>query len=342
MQTDTAQLADRHVQFWEKSNEQGPLTANIPHPDWRPKPYPLRNGISLSEPKEIQPENVDIEKLLGIDVGKPELAAGDMIHGRRTVYPVAWMEAVLGCPIYASAFSCTSKPAATAERIEFSIQESLDSPWLGVMDSALHTAVRAADGSLPVVQLHLRGVSDMLAAYLGEERLCTGLYYEPDSIERLADTFAGLYISVAERGLAIRPPWRGGYVSSWGIYAPGPLLDYQLDASSIISPELYRRHLLAYDAKIIDRFPYSVVHLHACGLHMVDVVAGIDARMTVEITLERKTGVWKKDSIVDACRRIQRCGKSVLVNGELNENEFEDVRSRLDPRGSAIFYWHPK
>ena len=344
-EADLDQLIEKHKRFWTPSAGGDVLLAERPHPNWRPKPYPLRGGASISDARQIHPHEVDIKRLLGLNDRLPPLTIGDSITGIEPVYPVCWMESLLGCPIHASAFSCTSKPVPkpAGERLPaFDRGTVFRSPWLEVMDRVIEEEVAAADSVYPAWQLHLRGLIDMLSAYVGEEQLCLSMYDEPQRLRELADDFAGLYVTIAERGLRMRPTWKGGYVSSWGVYAPGPLVDYQIDASNLVSLEAYGRHFAALDEKVLRRFPYSVIHLHACGLHVVDAVLDMKCNCAVEINLDREAAWWNKEAVFNACRKIQDRGKPLIVLGELSAAELDEFLCRLQPDGLAVFYWSPK
>ena len=338
-------LLRRHVQFWQPASGGRPLLAECPHPNWRPRPYPLADGSYASDPRRIVPEDIDVDKLLGFDAGLPDLTTADKIDGLRPVYPTAWMASLLGCPIVAGSASCSARPAAAAGEdgmSAFDVEAALRSPWLDLMDRVLAEAVTAAGSAYPTMQLHLRGVIDMLAAYLGEQRLCIGLYDCPDRLGQLAGAFADLYIEVARRGLRLRPAWRGGCVSVWGLYAPGDLVDYQIDASCLISPDAYRAHFTAVDAKVLSAFDYSLVHLHAIGLHLIDTVLDTGGLRAVQINLDREAGRWDQAAILAAGARVQDRGKSLLLSGELDDRELAEFLDALQPGGLAIFYWKPR
>ena len=341
---DLEKLLQRHRAFWNPSSGTEPIVAELPARTWQRKPYPLSDGSYAVEPREIRPSDMDIDKLLGLDQGLPGLTVGDCIRTVTTVYSVSWMESLLGCPLYASAYSCSSKPvvrsAAEGLRV-FNLGNALRSPWLALMERILEREVEEAGTELPADQLHLRGVVDMLAAYLGEEVLCTSLIDSHKALKALAEIFAELFLRVVKKSLRKRPPWRDGYVSCWGIYAPGPLIDYQIDASSIISPRLYKKHISPYDERILSEFPYSMTHLHSCGLHMIDVVLDTRGVSAIEVSLDRETGDWDKEYILDACNKIQRRGNPLLINGELNDEELDEFLNVLKPGGLAIFYSRP-
>lgn len=147
---------------------------------------------------------------------------------------------------------------------------------------------------------------------------------------------------MARRNLKRRPAWHGGYVSVWGVYAPGPLVDYQMDASGMISAALYREHLARFDELVLRAFPFSVLHLHASGLHLTDVVAGMEGVRCVEITLERETGKWDPRRVLEACLRLKAAGKPVLLSGELDEREISWFLRGIGEGGTAVFSWPPR
>jgi hypothetical protein len=249
------------------------------------------------------------------------------------------MGALIGCPIYVSAYGCVARP--TGEDLDtilqrFSVEEALASPWHAVMNRLLDRAKELAGDSHPVEQLHLRGVVDMLAASLGETSLCTLLLDQPRQIRALAGRYTDLLLAVARQGIELRGPWRGGYLCRWGVYAPGPLHDYQADASTILSPQLYEDVLMDFDREVLAAFPYTLIHLHAAGLHMVDPLLRIRELGAVQINLDRETGVWNKGRVLALSRRIQNAGKGLIICGDLSEEDFQEFAGTLEAEGLIL------
>ena len=333
-------LLDRHTRFWGRGPADRPLLARMPPYPWVRKPYPISSGEkNVVGPSPLTPVDVDVERLLGLDRPPPDLTVGDLLLSVGCVYPEAWMESLLGCPILASDTSVVARSVGVAmpqAAAAFAVEGALGSPWLRVMHAVLDRAVAAAGDARPVRSLHMRGVIDMLAAYLGEERLCLAIHDCPDELAVLANRFTELYIAIAHGDLLRRRLWQGGYVSTWRVYAPGPLLDYQIDASNLFSPRMYQQHFLAYDRRVLSTFPYSVTHLHATGLHQLDALLALPEARAIQINLDRETGVWDKAGVLACCQRTQAQGKSLIITGELDDAELEEFRAALDPRGLAI------
>lgn len=319
-----------------------PLVLAQPERRWAPRPYPLHGGGEAHDARRILPAEMDIDRLAGIGAPPPAVLDGDLVNSVGCTYPAAWLEAVAGCPIYASAYGCVAKPAAGSleEALDrFAVAECLRSPWLGVMDVLLRSAHEYASGRLAVQQCHLRGVIDLLAAYLGEELLCTAVIDAPEELAMLAERMTELHLALARWEHARRVPWHEGSVSCWKLYAPGPVLDYQIDASSLFSAAVYREHFLAYDRRIVQAFPYTLIHLHSVGLQHLDAVLDLEALGTVEISLDREAALWDRDTMLRRCRQVQQRGKSLLIYGELSPEDSQVLTAGLDPAGLAIEYW---
>lgn len=328
-----ADVLERHRLFWERRNPE-PLLARLPHPRWAKKPYPIAGGGYACEPRRLRPSDVDIDRLLGADRLPDAPLIADYVQGVKTIFPVAWMETVIGCPVYAANTSCYARPADELDSDE-------TSEWESVLDSVVRREVELADERFSALQLHLRGVVDMVAAFWGEERMCLTMFDSPESVDTLAVEFLNRFVETASRGFALRPAWHGGYVSHWGVFAPGPLLDYQIDATSILSPEQYRTYFAPVDAEILGSWRYWVTHLHACGLLMTDELLEMPGVGAYEISLERETGVWEPERVIDAVAKLQHAGYRIILNGELNDEELESMLSRLEPSGLAVFSWQP-
>ena len=336
-------ILQRHRCFWQRTENSEPLVQKLHFGGYVQKPYPVSGGRSLVDPEQVLPEQMDVHRLLGLDTAPKATFDGLEINATAPVFPEAWMESLIGCAIYASAFSCTAKPVTgdiAKFAADFQLKDALQSPWLKVMDEVVQTAVDASAGKMPVPQLHLRGIVDMLAACLGEESLCLALADNSSQLEELIQDFTQLYIEVALRGLAMRPRWNGGYVSAWGLFAPGTLLDYQVDATSIMRADLYDKFFSKHDASIMSRFDHSLTHVHSCGLHMIDALLKIDQLSAIEISIDAEATVWNLARFTEYCQKVQSANKSVLVHGQVSQADLREMLASLSPVGLAIFYWN--
>lgn len=340
---DLDKLLQRHCDFWTRARVKAPLIGRIPTRAWKERPYPLADGRIIHDPTKLEPKDIDVERMAGAHLPQEPLLFGDLIRPLNYPYPAAWMEALIGCPVYVSAFGCVAKSpgaplAEAAQRVN--VGSALRSEWLAVMERILRRAGEVA-GDRPVRPLHMRGVIDMMAAWLGEEQLCTAAIEEPERMHAFAARCAEVRVAVAKRDLELRPLWRGGRVGIYCVYAPGDMADYQVDASSLFSAATYAERFIEHDRAVLDAFRYSVTHLHACGLHIIDALLKIESLRAVQINLDRETGVWDRDRMLHYCRKLQAAGRGIILNGELSEAELEEFRAALKPEGLAFYYWNP-
>ena len=345
-QFDIDALRARHAAFWEREAVAEPLLARLPRPCVTPRPYPLTEGRSLFGLQQVFASDIDPCRLIGPLPESADLRRQDKLNPICSRYPAAWMEAIIGCDIFAAAGSCTGKRPracpASPSLPDVDVNAALQSDWLDTMRRTHSQAVQTAQGIFPVGQMHMRGVIDMLAALWGEEDLCLALIDNPTDVREHVQKCSQLYLRIAGDQLKDRPSWCDGYVSAWGLFCPEPLVDYQIDASNLISGSLYRTHFLSHDAQILCSFPRSLMHIHAVGLHVLDAVLDIKALDVVQISLDRDAGWWDEEELIGAVRKTQSAGKSVLLCGELSEAEHRNLQGALDPIGLAIFYHHPQ
>jgi len=334
-------ILQKHCDFWERAPG-SVLIGEIPFSGWRLKPFPTRRG-EIIKPTKIDPDDIDPNQYVGAGDALAPVFTGDMVNYVRCKYPECWLEGMIGCDVYASEVSLSSKPIPTEAGSfpDISPDAALRSSWARLFADTQRAAVEKADGKLGAAQLHLRGVIDMLAAALGESELCLAAYEHPQELATLAAKCAATLDRAADITQKLIPRWNGGRVSCWYVYAPGDLIDYQIDASSLFSPEMYRKQFLPFDRKILKKHKYNVVHLHSCGLLHVPGLAETEDVRAVEINLDKETGGYCFDRIANAIKDLQHNDVSVIIHGELSRDEVEDYLSVSQPRGLAIFHWLP-
>ncbi|MBT3319706.1 MAG: hypothetical protein HN948_06200 [Clostridia bacterium] len=338
-------VIEKHCAFWERSNEQAVLQ-QVPFVRWRTKPYPLKGG-DIVDVQQIVPSEINTAKFLGLRKPIPDLHYGNRIDCVMPLYPQAWMSGIIGCPICASGVSCSALGAEYGDIAQaaekFSVERAMKSDWYKYLQECTDAIVGHADGKIAASQFHLRGIVDMLAAYFKEDVLCLAVYDYPDMIKQLASKFTELYIETAKSDIQKRGLWRGGNVISWGVYAPGELLSYQVDASNLFSRDMYEDLLLEFDAQIVAEFEYSLIHTHYTGLHVIESLVKIKELGCVQINLDREAvPEWSLDKVMQACKTVQDADKCVLINGELSRDEVQTMLDALKPQGLMMLYWLPE
>ena len=338
-------ILQRHSDFWHRKNGQAVLQ-RVPFAKWHTKPYPAK-GRDITDPEYIKPDDIDKERFLGLNKPLPQPNTGNRINTVMPRYPQSWMSGIIGCDISASAVSCTAVGGSFGSAMEaaskFSISKALGSEWYAMLQRCTDELIEYAGSKIAVSQMHLRGIIDMLAAYFKEDELCIAVYDYPAAIKTLAYKFAELYITVAKNDTSKRGLWKGGQAVSWGVYAPGELLSYQIDASNLFSRSMYEDMFLGFDEMIIKEFEYSLCHIHYTGLHVAQSLCSIENLGCIQINLDREAAPdWSIEKVIDCCKTVQSAGKCVLINGELAEEEADRMTKELEPQGLMMIYWHPE
>lgn len=155
----------------------------------------------------------------------------------------------------------------------------------------------------------------------------------------LAQRMTDLHMAVARWEQMRRPLWQDGVVSCWKLFAPGPVLDYQIDASSLFSAATYREHFSRFDRRALEAFPFTLIHLHSVGLQHLETVCELEVLNTIEISLDREAIPWDLPAMLSHFRHIQESGKSLLISGELSAKDYQVFVEKLNPAGLAIEYW---
>lgn len=333
-----------HCDYWKRINHEAVLQ-EVPFVKRHIKPYPVVDE-RLADNQRIAPEDIDIDRYLGLDDVLPTPNCGNRINTVMPRYPQAWISGMLGCIICASSIKCRALAASACDvkwlADEFRPEMALGSDWYDFLQKCTDALVSYAGKETAVSQFHLHGIIDMLAAFFREEMLCFAMCEYPNKIHKLTEKLAELYITVAKNNMKKRGLWKGGTALNWGIYAPGELLGYQVNAS-LFSKAMYDKFFIELDTRIFKEFEYSLVHIHYKDLHIIESLCSIDKLSCIQINLDRAlVPGWSLNTVTKACRMAQDSGKCVLINGELSQKEVDSILKVLKPQGLMIFYWLPR
>ncbi len=269
-----AGLLQLHREFWNNS----PRTVLcVQHPYHECDCDPLRIRMYNENIKgDFPPEKLDIEKL--VDDTKrayqelPQLN-GDVFECVQLAAVVPWMEAIIGCRLYAlgRGASMVANPADIEPndlpRHLRHLLDNLDANvWFKKLADGYQALAEVLGDKFPVGQTLLRGPGDMVGALLGHENFIGRMLKPADNKEflhELLDLCAKIYIKTATMQLERSKRFKGGYCNNWGLWAPGPSARAQDDEASLVSPKLYNEFLLPYHVQEADAFEYSVFHMHS-------------------------------------------------------------------------------
>ena len=228
-------LLRRHADWWRRKASLFTTIQGAPLGDlW----LPLADGTLATEDTDLRPEMLDIDRL----AGPPQPPGPLQMHGDlfRTADPYArvpWVEAILGTPIRATIRGGSMRGRAfVRDWQEWEQQAShRDEAWLGLLKRLTELLVQRSTGRYAVVQPLMRGPSDLAEAVLGHQLMSFSIYDHPQSLRRFLDEVTDTFVTILREVLARVPPIQGGYVSPFGIWAPGTVVRTQCDATAFLS-----------------------------------------------------------------------------------------------------------
>jgi len=324
---DLKRLQERHEAFWRGEGDT-PLKRVTTHvPLKKLGSIPLSNGRRAEEGQYITPDLIDPQQFFGTSNGQRQAVNGDFIRSAGPPH-LCWTEAVLGCPIRV----VTGGPwAESFDRDWTDIGRGCaDERWLEKLDAFVDLLAARANGAYPIVQPLMRGPVDMMASAVGHEPMCMALMEAPEASEAFLDVCAELFIQTANRRLAHTPRFEGGYISSYGIWAPGTVVRTQLDNATMLSPQVYRERVLRYDCKVMEAFDFPLIHVHSGCLHIADELLQIEALKAIQVSLDYPGGPLAAEVLPIFERIIQK--KPLIVTGPLTRAELDDLEA-LSPPG---------
>jgi hypothetical protein len=299
---------------------------------------PLADGTLASEDLDLTPEMLDVDLLAG-----PPLEPGslELYESRfRTVAPYArvpWVEAILGTPIRATIQGGSMRTQAFIEDWD---EWARGTPhrhqaWFDLLLRLTELLAQRSGGRRAVAQTLMRGPSDLAEAVLGPERMALSLYDHPRALRRFLDEVTEAFIEILHAQLARIPPVHGGYVSPFGIWAPGTVVRTQCDATAFLSGAHYAEWFLPYDVRICETVDYSIIHLHSCSLHTVDALLAVERPHAIQVTLEAEPSGPPLEAMLPTFHKVLGA-KPLLLEGKLSEDEVRWLQDELPADGLAI------
>ena len=335
LDTETTTLLQRHAKWWQRKATLVTRLRGTPLGDlW----LPLSNGTTADHDIDLTPDMLDVDRLVG-DVLEPGPLEtfGDLISVTAPYTRVPWMEAILGAPIRATIQGGSMRAHAFVrawcdwEQRPRRIAEG----WRDLLLRLIELHVARSGGRHAVAQTLMRGPSDLAEALLGPEMMIYAMVDHPQALRNFLEESTEVFIEVLRAQLERIAPVRGGYVSPFGVWAPGTVVRTQCDASAFLSPKHYAAWYLPYDARISESVDYSIIHLHSVSLHTVDALLAVERPHAIQVTLETSATAPTLDAMIPIFRKILGV-KPLILEGPLTEAELQHLLDQLPSGGLCI------
>ncbi len=259
----------------------------------------------------------------------------DFIWSASAFWGIPWVEAALGCEIWAdhksgSAFSKTPTGFEGPDSIpEF----DQDAPWNRKIVSMLDALAEKSAGRWPIGTTRMRGIADLLAALYGNENFLFAMIEKPDEVEAACNRLTDFWIAMGKLQLERIPLFHGGVGSfCYNIWAPPGTVWHQEDVVAMLSPDLYESFIRPCDQRIIEAFDHCIMHQHPAGYLPVDKY--LELGFTV-LELHVDVGGPRPADLKDKYQSIL-ASQPLLIWGKLSNEELDWIFDNLPPQGLAV------
>jgi hypothetical protein len=128
------------------------------------------------------------------------------------------------------------------------------------------------------------------------------------------------------------PLFHGGYFDAqYSLWAPGPIVRMQEDATAFYSPAYYRKFVQPVDRKLAAHFANSFMHLHSTSMFLLDAFLECEEIQCFEVNHDALGPPVCE--MVGHFRKIQRAARPLLIRGSFEPDEMRLLMDSLDPRG---------
>jgi hypothetical protein len=303
--------------------------------------YPLfRYGAARSLPTDrpIRPDDLDVAGYTADAVRlfqEHEQCGGDFIWSASAFWGIPWVEAMLGCPLYAdfATGSISARPPGGFRGADDVPAFDALHPWSEKLGELLASLADASRGQWPIGTTRMRGISDLLSALYGSEGAVFAMLDRPREVQGVCRRLTDLWIELAAFQLQQIPAFHGGIGSFYfNMWAPWGTVWHQEDAVATLSPRLFEEFIAPCDERIVQAFDHCILHTHPSTF--LPLEAYLDMGLTA-IQLGLDEGGPPIEAIGPRHRRILE-RKPLLITGRFRAEELEWIFSRLPPQGLAV------
>ena len=334
-QFSVAERVARFQSFYQRQNDR-PLLGFFVGSD-----YPLRRyeaSRSLPTNRALEPGDFPVEPYLD-DCDRlfdlHEACGGDFLWSASAFWGIPWLEAALGCLIYAD----HSTGSIYAEKPSgFSGPEALpkfdeESPWMRLAGEFLERMARRSGGRWPIGTTRMRGIADLLSALYGGTEFILAMVERPAEVKEVCRKLTEFWIAFGKLQLERIPLFHGGVGSFYyHLWAPAGTVWHQEDAAALLSPTLYEEFIREPDERIASAFAGCIMHQHPTKFVPTDVYLGMPF-LALELHIDE--GGPRAERLHAAHGEILK-RKPLIIWGNLSDRDLDWIFHKLPAAGLAV------
>jgi hypothetical protein len=325
---------DRYRSFWRREQTDRPLYGFL-FGSW----FPLVEFAALRrwvERGELLPEALDPKELIDDHlrlIREGGSVDDDLIRGAAPMQvAVPFLPGMLGCRMRILADSVMGEERNLSWQEALGIGLDPSNPWYQKYLALVDALVECAQERFPISHSAEIGPSDFHGVLRGHTQAIEDLVDEPGKAAQLTMRAADILRELTEAAWQRIPLYHGGWFDAqYSLWAPGPILRLQEDASAVYSPELYRKIVQPADRALSRHFPCAFMHLHSTSMFLLDAFLEIEDIRCFQINNDVCGPAVAE--MVRHFRRVQDAGRSLLIRGSFRPDEMRLLMDSLDPRG---------
>jgi hypothetical protein len=245
---------------------------------------------------------------------------------------IPWLPGMLGCKVRILPQNVLGEEQHLSWDDALQVRLDHDNPWFRKYLEFAGTLVRASDGAFPVSHAAELGPTDLHAALRGHSQSILDLTDEPRKSAELLERLGDICRELTEEIWKILPRFHEGYFDAqYSLWAPGPIIRMQEDATAIYSPVLYRRFVQPVDRRLGGHFASSFIHLHSTSMFLLDAFLECEEIQCFEVNNDVLGPPVRE--MIHHFRKIQCAGRPLLIRGSFATEEMRLLRDSLDSRG---------
>ena len=326
---------ERYKAFWNREAVDRPLVG-FSYVGWYPLEYftvcKSWNVNDYIKPDMLIPDEWmdDYEELLR----EGEEVEDDMLRGAcpiQVAFP-CFIPAMLGCKIRVLPDNVMGEEQKLPW--EEALKKRLDheNPWIKKYMEFAEALVERSAGRYPISHGAELGPTDLHALLRGHNESLMDLIDEPEKSAELLVNMGHIFAEFFKEAWKRIPLYHDGYFDAqYQVWAPGPIIRMQEDATAVFSPDLYRKLVQPVDREIAKQFACNFIHLHSTSMFILDAFLEIEELRCFEINIESFNIPVK--GMIPYFKMVQDADRPLLIRGAFTEDEMRLLVDSLDPRG---------
>ena len=330
---------ERYQAFWDRAEVARPLIG-FSFKSW----FPLEEFAASAAwqsadyltPDMVEPRAFldDQERLLR----EGETLEDDIFRGACPSQAVHWLVAMLGVPLRILPGSILGEPQHLPWEALADVRLDREGPWFKMYVEFIDALVQRSAGRFPVSHATLLGPTDLFAVLRDHSQSVMDVLEEPDRASRLLWRLTEIFHEATQEAWQRIPLYQGGYYDAqYQLWAPGPIVRMQEDASGLYSPAMYRRYVQPLDRWLAGHYPCAFMHLHSTSMFLLDDFLEVDEIRCFEVNYEVGSGGPPIEGMLPYFQRVQEADRPLLVRGSFTPDEMRCLVDGLEPRGLYVY-----